>query len=540
MARRHRIAALALAVGLAAPAGTAAAVEAIVLQLPREAQFRFAGYYAALWQGFYREAGLEVEVKEGGASIEPVREVAEGHARFGVGGAELLLRTAHGLPLLVLAPIFQRSGTAVYIRAGSGYGSPEALAKGRVGRPPASDVRDFEFRAMLEAAGIDPDKLKSVSVEPGQTVAALAERRIDAGIGSAWEEPWQAYRRGLALEAFDLPDEGAAFYGDSLFTSQRFAAAEPEIVRRFRAASLRGWAYALQNPDRIIVRMVAERRSSAPAADRAAFARYQSEIARRLAHYPELPLGASSPERWKRVERNLSDIGALPSAVDLRAFLYDPEARGPSGIGRHVAVVAAAATAVLVAAVLWWRRRTRARDIPRPAIPTDLEAMLAGLEKRLRRRLPRPVELRLSPAPETWLCEADAAAVAGAVLALAEEAAAQMPGGGTVIVGTRLRSIDDGDMAAMPGGTPGDYVRLTVKDDGPGLAANRLDDVFDPAATARPAVVGARTLVERLGGFAHVESAEGIGTAVHLYFRRAAADGAEADEIAAEERAEAA
>jgi ABC-type nitrate/sulfonate/bicarbonate transport system substrate-binding protein len=539
MARRHRIAALALTLGSAASAGTAAAGEAIVLQLPREAQFRFAGYYAALWQGFYREAGIEVEVKEGGAAIEPVREVAEGHARFGVGGVELLLRTAHGLPLLALAPVFQQSGTAVYARAGSGYGSPEALAKGRVGRPPASDVRDLEFRAMLEAAGIDPDKLRSVSVEPGHTVAALAERRIDAGIGSAWEEPWQAYRRGVALEAFDLPDEGAAFYGDSLFTSQRFAAAEPEIVRRFRAASLRGWAYALQNPDRIIARMVAERGNPAPAADRAAFARYQSEIARRLAHYPELPLGASNPERWKRIERNLSNIGALPSAVDLRAFLYDPEARGPSGIGRLVAVVAAAAAAVFVAAVLW-RRRTRARDMPRPAVPTDLEAMLAGLEKRLRRRLPRPVELRLSPAPETWLCEADAAAVAGAALAVAEEAAAQMPGGGAVIVGTRLRSIDDGDGAAIPGGVPGDYVRLTVKDDGPGLAVDRLDDVFDPAATARPAVVGARSLVERLGGFVHVESAEGIGTAVHLYFRRAAAEDAQADEIAAEERAEAA
>jgi signal transduction histidine kinase len=166
--------------------------------------------------------------------------------------------------------------------------------------------------------------------------------------------------------------------------------------------------------------------------------------------------------------------------------------------------------------------------------------MLAGLEKRLRRRLPRPVELRLSPAPETWLCEADAAAVAGAALAVAEEAAAQMPGGGAVIVGTRLRSIDDGDGAAIPGGVPGDYVRLTVKDDGPGLAVDRLDDVFDPAATARPAVVGARSLVERLGGFVHVESAEGIGTAVHLYFRRAAAEDAQADEIAAEERAEAA
>jgi len=62
---------------------------------------------------------------------------------------------------------------------------------------------------------------------------------------------------------------------------------------------------------------------------------------------------------------------------------------------------------------------------------------------------------------------------------------------------------------------------LTVRDNGPGLSAERLDQVFDPAATARPAVAAAGELARRLGGFARVESAEGIGTAVPLYFRRA-------------------
>ena len=65
-------------------------------------------------------------------------------------------------------------------------------------------------------------------------------------IGSAWEAPWQARQRSLALKAFGPPDEGAAFYGDSLFTSQRFADVDPAIVERLREASLRGWEYALE------------------------------------------------------------------------------------------------------------------------------------------------------------------------------------------------------------------------------------------------------------------------------------------------------
>ncbi len=259
MAERNLFAALLLALCLAAPGPAAAGgAETVVLQLPREAQFRFAGYYAALWQGFYRDAGIEVEIRQGGAAIDPARELAEGHARFGVGDSELLIRTAQGLPLLLLAPIFQRSGAAVYYRADSDYGAPDALKKGTVGRLPASNVLDLEFRAMLHAAGVDPDKLKSAPLAPQDAVAALAGRRVDAVIGSAWDAPWQARQRGLALKAFDPPDDGAAFYGDSLFTLQRFGEAEPALVRRFREASIRGWEYALQNPDRVIARMRAE------------------------------------------------------------------------------------------------------------------------------------------------------------------------------------------------------------------------------------------------------------------------------------------
>jgi len=64
-------------------------------------------------------------------------------------------------------------------------------------------------------------------------------------------------------------------------------------------------------------------------------------------------------------------------------------------------------------------------------------------------------------------------------------------------------------------------VRLTVKDNGSGFSAECLESVFDPAVTVRPAVPAARELAGRLGGFARVESVEGIGTAVHLYFCRA-------------------
>jgi two-component system cell cycle sensor histidine kinase/response regulator CckA len=101
-----------------------------------------------------------------------------------------------------------------------------------------------------------------------------------------------------------------------------------------------------------------------------------------------------------------------------------------------------------------------------------------------------------------------------------------MPAGGDLIVGTRQYTIDDAMAAELAGSDLGEYVRLTVRDNGSGFSPERLDQLLSSTATARPAVVAAGELTRRFGGFVRVESAEGIGTAIHLYFRRAiAADG---------------
>lgn len=203
--------------------------------------------------------------------------------------------------------------------------------------------------------------------------------------------------------------------------------------------------------------MRTEIRGRGAIADVAGFARYQSEIARRLAHFPGTPLGRSSPERWTRIEQSLIEVGAIPHPVDLRAFLYDPNARAGGGVGRLFVLVAGAVVALLAASLLWRRRRYRALPHLGTRLPsaepmaTDLDTLLTALEPRLRRRLPGAVELSLSLLPDPWLCRADAGAVGVAILALAEEAAAQMGGRGALIIGIRHLTIDRTTVAEMPG-----------------------------------------------------------------------------------------
>src|SRR6516165_2034644 len=179
-----------LALAMMASPAVAGAADKLVLQLHRPAQFEFAGYYAALWQGFYREAGLEVAINPGASAghppLDPVREIVEGRAQFGTGTVQLLIRAAQGQALLLLAPIFQQSDARVYYRANGDFSSPGALLNGRLGRLPLSNILDVELRTALYAEAIDPDKLRSLSSEPDKVLADLASHQVHAAVGSAW------------------------------------------------------------------------------------------------------------------------------------------------------------------------------------------------------------------------------------------------------------------------------------------------------------------------------------------------------------------
>ncbi len=524
-------------------AHAASAADKLVLQLHGPAQFEFAGYYAALWQGFYRDAGLTVEIKPGAgrgqAPIDPIREVTEGRAQFGTGTADLVVRTGQGLPLLLLAPIFQQSGAAVYYRADTAFGSPGALAKAKLGRLPASDILDIELATALQAEGVDAGKIKSVLLEPGQAVAALADRSVDAAIGSAWEVPWTAREKGVALRSFDPGTYRVEYYGDTLFTLQRLAKADSTTVRNFRAASLKGWEYALQHADEIAARLAAELPPPG-IGDAAGFDKYQADVARTLARFPDIAIGHSNPERWDRIEAGMVGVGALLRTADTTNFVYDPDAEARSRTDLRAFIIIGATLAVCLIGAGWlgllhWRRRPTAAAAP-AAVPVttapparvevtdpaaqDLNAAVGRLERVIRQRVPRRISFRLSLLPELWRCRADAATVRRLVLDLAAAAAVDMKGNGEIIIGTRNYSFDEAAILEMPSAKIGDFVRVTVRDNGPGLTEDALDRVLDTVTTSRPAVAAAGEAMRNAGGFARVESAEGVGTAVHIYFPR--------------------
>jgi ABC-type nitrate/sulfonate/bicarbonate transport system substrate-binding protein len=535
----------------------------LVLQLNGPADFEYAGYFAALWQGFYKDSGLTVEIRPGAvpgaAEIDPAHEVMAGHAQFGVGSMRLVTRAAQGQPLLLLAPIFQSSGTEIYYREDGDFASPGALLKAKIGRLPATGALDMELATALRGDGVDPAKIRSVPVAPGKAVAALADRTVDAVAGSAWTFPWFARDHGLTVKYFDPGDYRIEFYGDTLFTQNRFAEENPSLVRRFREASLKGWAYALDHPDEIAGRLVSDLPPPPGVTDPAGFAKYQVTVAKVLSRYPAIALGHSSLERWTRIEDSLAAAGALVRTAGAGRFVYEPEGPAARPVDWRDGVIVALAVLLVAAAIVAATRRRRPAaatgplslpaptvvplplplptpppeaaagintEPPRPAPPpeppgsTDLNGLVAALEAKIREIVPEGASFRLSVIDTLWPCRIDSDAVSALVLDLVGAAVAGMRKSDTLIVGTRNASFTSENVGDVVGGRVGEFARITVRDSGPGFSETRLERIFDPTATVRAAVAAAWPAMNKLGGYVRVESAEGVGTAVHLYFPR--------------------
>lgn len=138
------------------------ALEKVRLQLRFDHQFQFAGYYAAQWQGYYRQAGLDVEIIPGIRSNNSMVDVTDivrrGAAEFGIGAGDILLAIDQGTPLMVVASIFQQSPVELFARREIQLSSPADLTRLKVLAEPNPLVR-VEIYAMLHAEGIKPESV---------------------------------------------------------------------------------------------------------------------------------------------------------------------------------------------------------------------------------------------------------------------------------------------------------------------------------------------------------------------------------------------
>lgn len=295
----------------------------IEIQLRWYHQFQFAGYYAAKIKGFYEKAGLDVELLEGSPEIDLTQFVLDKPNRYSIAGPKLLIDRAEGKPVVVVSSIFQHAAEVLISMPGSEIRRPSDLIGKKVMIRGGSSLDSPAFRAMIQAEGVSPDKVKWL--KHTWKDSDLTSGKVDASSGYLSTEVTRLKANGYSPRVLDPLDYRIDFYGDLLFTSDETAKKYPKEVHAMVQATLAGWRYAFDHPAEI-----ADYILSLPGVKSRGITRtlIDLEIAetRRLVEPDLVELGYSNEWRWERITEIYKNYGQLPKNFSTQGFfLLDPE-----------------------------------------------------------------------------------------------------------------------------------------------------------------------------------------------------------------------
>lgn len=289
----------------------------LTLQLKWWHQFQFAGYYAAVKQGYYEKQGLHVTLVPGDAKQIVTQEVLAGRAVFGITGSDLLINYAKGQPLVALGAIFQHSPYVIMSLPQEHINAPSDLVGKTI---MASENQEWvELKAVFLKEGIDLKKLSVVN-HNWQNID-LIKGRVDAMTGYRSVEPYQLKQLGLQTSLILPINYGIDFYSDILFTSRSYLEKNPELVEKFRQASFLGWEYAMNHKDEICDYILTLPGVAKRNVTKAALL-FEADEMEKLILPQLIEIGHMNKGRWNHILEIHQELGLIPQNTNLDKFIY--------------------------------------------------------------------------------------------------------------------------------------------------------------------------------------------------------------------------
>jgi len=321
----------------------------ITLRLKWWHQFQFAGYYAAIKQGYYKQEGLTVKLVEGDA-IHPVsEEVLSERADFGITGSELLVDHAKGKPVVAVAAIFQHSPYVIMSMPGKGIRVPSDLVGKSI---MASENQGWvELKAIFLKEGIDLSNL--AVLQHSWDNQDLVNGKVDAMTGYSSVEPYQIKRLGGVSPVLIKPiNYGVDFYGDILFSSVKYVKDNPETVEKFRRASCLGWEYALSHKEEMCDYILTLPGVLARQTTKEALLYEAKEMEKLI--LPELvDMGHMNEGRWNHILDIHKALGLMPATTQLNGFIYEKKPGLYESV-KNIGFLVLGIVAILFAAILMY------------------------------------------------------------------------------------------------------------------------------------------------------------------------------------------
>lgn len=305
------------AVGTPASAAPAdGALRKVTIGLGYIPDVQFAPFYVAKERGYFREAGIDVEFKQG-FDTNVLQLLGTGALGFGVvGGDELLVARSQGVPIVYVGSWFQKYPITVVALEGANIRTAADLKGRTIGVPMRSGATYVGLRALLDSAGLKESDVQIREVGFTQ-VQALTQKQVDAVVGYANNEPVQLRALGQAITTINVFDS-VNLISNGMIVNEKTLSEDPALVRAIVAAMIRGVEDVIANPAEAVNLCIpyipgsSEKRDQLRAVLDATLPLFQSPTA------TQNGFGYNDPAAWQSSADLLRKLGVLGSAVDVQ------------------------------------------------------------------------------------------------------------------------------------------------------------------------------------------------------------------------------
>ena len=290
----------------------------VSVQLEWKHQFEFAGFYAALEQGFYKDIGLDVKIKEYDSNIDIVSDVLNGVSTYGMSSSHLILERLSGKKIVQLASYLKQNALVLITKPN--IKTIEDLKNKKV-MAATNELKGTSLAAMFQEHHLDTS---DINVIPHSfNINAFANGDIDAMTAFISNQPFFLDQKQIPYKIFNPSEDGIYSYDVELFTSESEAKHHPFRTQNFIDATRKGWEYALSHKDEII-ELIYQKYSKEKSRE-ALY--YEANIIHKLMKIDLFKIGAIVPELTQLNTNMYVQLGMVDKHWDLKGFIFDPKPR---------------------------------------------------------------------------------------------------------------------------------------------------------------------------------------------------------------------
>ena len=208
-----------------------------------------APYYYALQEGWYDEAGIDLNIEQGKGSALAVQRTGLGASQIGLADlGTALIAKGKGAEFVAVMNIYANSPQGMYWLKSSGINGIEDFAGKKIGNPP-SDAARAMWPALAKAGGIDADSVRWVNVQPNAKLAGLKSGAFD--ITTSFYNIHHIFQRELGddMGFFAWKEHGINPYGNSIIVNAEFLSEHEDAVKNFVHVTQRAFAQCVETPD---------------------------------------------------------------------------------------------------------------------------------------------------------------------------------------------------------------------------------------------------------------------------------------------------